>query len=430
MPIIRATPARPGSFGIVDLERESFSPSDDEWNVTRDIDGAWILAEQSFEGEAFNFEFSHDPSVNMDQVLFLELPDLPEGWGFKTDNYIVNETKGSITFKMSPSSNIKTATLTIKNHEQNKFAFYSGSLQIPIPSDGTVVNSELEVSGVSEEVADVNVKLNIQQKYNNTKTDAYLVAPDGTKVKLFENLSGQKKNLTLDDESYFSLPNKPALLDVSGSYRPEGELWQFDSIDPNGTWSLEVTDETGQNLLPGLLKSWSLDFNIRSNDIQPITQQPQIYSTSAAPEISQANPLTYNAAEIPLEIPELDTVNSELLVSNFEGSLNDVNVELDITHTYNSDLDVFLLSPVGTKVELFTDVGSNQDNFTNTVLDDEANQLISSGAAPFSGSFIPEGQLSDFDGQDPNGNWSLEITDQVGQNVTAGTLNSWSLILS
>jgi subtilisin-like proprotein convertase family protein len=44
--------------------------------------------------------------------------------------------------------------------------------------------------------------------------------------------------------------------------------------------------------------------------------------------------------------------------------VRDVNVTLDITHSWNEDLDVFLIAPNGTRVELFTDVGDGVANFT------------------------------------------------------------------
>ena len=44
---------------------------------------------------------------------------------------------------------------------------------------------------------------------------------------------------------------------------------------------------------------------------------------------------------------------------------------------------------------------------------DDADALITNGTAPFSGSFQPEGSLSDFDGQNIQGLWTLEVTDDV-----------------
>lgn len=128
-----------------------------------------------------------------------------------------------------------------------------------------------------------------------------------------------------------------------------------------------------------------------------------------------------------LSIPDLSTIKSNLAVSGLSGSIADVNVTLNISHNWDSDLDVFLISPTGTRVELFTDVGGSGSNFTNTTLDDEAATSITVGTAPFTGTFKPERLLSAFDTQNPNGTWKLEVTDD--ENLLTGTLNNWSLQL-
>jgi hypothetical protein len=108
--------------------------------------------------------------------------------------------------------------------------------------------------------------------------------------------------------------------------------------------------------------------------------------------------------------------------------LNDVNVgPLDIAHTWDADLDAFLVSPEGTRAELFTSVGGGGDNFTGTELDDECASSIAAGAAPFGGCYQPEGLLSAVDGQNSAGVWTLEITDDVPGDP--GTLQSWQLEL-
>ena len=131
--------------------------------------------------------------------------------------------------------------------------------------------------------------------------------------------------------------------------------------------------------------------------------------------------------------PAITTV-SQLEVSDVPGLITDVNVELSIDHTFDGDLEVFLISEAGTRVELFTNVGSAQNNFTNTVLDDEADFPITSGSAPFTNSFRPEGSLAVYDGDDPNGTWTLEITDttlHIGPFVVdEGALTEWQLIFS
>ena len=69
-------------------------------------------------------------------------------------------------------------------------------------------------------------------------------------------------------------------------------------------------------------------------------------------------------------------------------SIADVNVQIYITHTYNSDLDVYLIAPDGTRIELFTDVGGRSDGFAGTVLDDEAETPINEGTACSKGSSL------------------------------------------
>ena len=107
--------------------------------------------------------------------------------------------------------------------------------------------------------------------------------------------------------------------------------------------------------------------------------------------------------------------------------MRDVNVTLNITHTWDSDLDVYLIGPSGRSVELFTDVGSSGDGFLDTTLDDEAAGPITFGVPPFTGRYQPEGFLGDFDGEPASGTWTLSVYDDAGGDQ--GTLNSWSLTL-
>ncbi|HXG12711.1 MAG TPA: proprotein convertase P-domain-containing protein [Gemmataceae bacterium] len=136
--------------------------------------------------------------------------------------------------------------------------------------------------------------------------------------------------------------------------------------------------------------------------------------------------MTYASTDVPRPILDEATVTSTLTVA--DGFLiGDVNVTLNIRHTFDSDLEVFLIGPDGTRVELFTAVGGFGENFTNTTLDDEAATAISTEAAPFTGIFRPEGRLSDFDGRGVQGVWTLEITDSAAGDV--GVLTGWSLTL-
>lgn len=123
-------------------------------------------------------------------------------------------------------------------------------------------------------------------------------------------------------------------------------------------------------------------------------------------------------------INDFVTLNSTL--SGFSsGTITDVNVTLNITHTWDSDLDISLRSPSGTTVLLTSDNGGSGDNYTNTVFDDSGGTAITAGSAPFTGTFSPEGSLSGFNGEDPSGTWTLEVFDDAGGDT--GTLNSFSI---
>lgn len=130
----------------------------------------------------------------------------------------------------------------------------------------------------------------------------------------------------------------------------------------------------------------------------------------------------------PVNIFDNAVVTSTIVVAGRSGVITDVDVRVNITHTWNSDLDVFLIAPDGTRVELFTDVGGGSQNFLDTILDDDADTPIAAGAGPFTGSFQPEGLLATLNGADSNGIWILEIGDDFAGDI--GTLNEWELILS
>jgi subtilisin-like proprotein convertase family protein len=148
--------------------------------------------------------------------------------------------------------------------------------------------------------------------------------------------------------------------------------------------------------------------------------------TASASAVNQDNDFvaTYSS-NVVKNIPDPGTVTSTIVIADSRTIL-DVNVQVNITHGRAEDLDVFLITPTGIRIELFTDVGGNGKNFNNTILDDEAAMSITAGAAPFAATYRPEGLLSLADGQNMLGTWTLEITDDK-KGAQKGKLNSWSL---
>ncbi|NBT63591.1 MAG: hypothetical protein EBT02_17700, partial [Planctomycetia bacterium] len=115
------------------------------------------------------------------------------------------------------------------------------------------------------------------------------------------------------------------------------------------------------------------------------------------------------------------TINQDITIS-------DLNVAINVTHTYDSDLIISLKSPTGVVSTLSYRRGGSSDNFLSTIFDDEATKAISSGVAPFTGSFKPETLLSAFDGLNARGVWTLTVEDKATYDT--GKLNSWALSLA
>jgi subtilisin-like proprotein convertase family protein len=140
---------------------------------------------------------------------------------------------------------------------------------------------------------------------------------------------------------------------------------------------------------------------------------------------------SYQSADTPLDIaPMNSTVVSTINVPE-SLTLSDVRVNpINITHSWVDDLDAYLWSPNGTKVELFTNVGNppGGDDFVGTVLDDAAEVSMSNGVAPFRGPHRPEEPLAKFAGEGSAGEWRLEVTD-TARPAEFGTLGSWALEL-
>lgn len=294
-----------------------------------------------------------------------------------------------------------------------------------IPDNSTGF-SELIV-GDTGEIADLNVRVKITHDYD-ANLDIFLIAPDGTRVELFTDvgrIEADFDDTILDDEAAQSITEGSA--PFRGSYRPEGRLADLIGKDIGGLWTLETSDDWPG--FAGTLESWCLIVTLQPKEPLP---PPIIAGISDVPS-GMFNGVSWDAvgeateyeSTISGEIPLQGTSTHTLMVDDF-GMIGDMNVQVNISHEWDSELDVYLIAPDGTRIQLFTDVGDSGDDFTDTILDDQAPTSITQGTAPFTGRYRPEGALDDLIGKDINGEWTLEITDDSWH--AAGMLNSWSLI--
>ena len=133
-----------------------------------------------------------------------------------------------------------------------------------------------------------------------------------------------------------------------------------------------------------------------------------------------------------LSIPDNGCGSNELTQTfTYSGTttIDDINVFVSIEHTFRSDLNISIESPTGTIVQLFD--GSNSGGEDNLeVIFDDAGSGITSSAHTVDGT-ADETVTSDvdllsiFNGEDPDGVWTITICDDAGADV--GSLVDWSL---
>jgi len=119
------------------------------------------------------------------------------------------------------------------------------------------------------------------------------------------------------------------------------------------------------------------------------------------------------------------TVNSIINVTQ-TGLVSDVNLSIDLTHTYVGELTATLISPAGTQVILLNSVCESANNIDAT-FDDSGAEVVCSNNPAISGTVIPTQALAAFNGENANGNWTLRIKDNASGD--GGSLAGWSLNL-
>ena len=104
-------------------------------------------------------------------------------------------------------------------------------------------------------------------------------------------------------------------------------------------------------------------------------------------------------------------------------TIQDLHVSVDISHGFVADLLVDLTSPAGTSLRLHDGLGGDLDDL-RVIFSDGG---IANGSVPYDfGCYMQpsNGPLSVFSGQNSQGTWILNVTDDFPTN-SDGVLNSW-----
>ncbi len=212
-------------------------------------------------------------------------------------------------------------------------------------------------------------------------------------------------------------------------------------VQPTASYGVMLTNTAATNQVPLRISTaptfpcgTPIDFTLTINSDQalsPVTFRFRI--TSGVPAI----PLRYDNFSV-IPIPDVGQIDSPIVISNFPSAVTKAVVSLFITHQYDADLRLELIGPDGTTTTLSANNGGSGQNYglglsdaARTTFDDDASLAITTGFAPFVGTFRPQQPLAFFIGKagtNVNGTWKLRVIDQYLYGV--GTLQCWSLFLT
>jgi subtilisin-like proprotein convertase family protein len=145
--------------------------------------------------------------------------------------------------------------------------------------------------------------------------------------------------------------------------------------------------------------------------------------------------LIYSGAPIPIPDATPAGVNIPLNLSDTQGSITALAFQFDagtscngvannlnaaVIHPYVADLSFKLTSPSGTSVVFWHKRGGKRDNICGVLITDDGlsplpGSITDVDGAPVSGTYQsePTGLLSSFVGENPNGTWTLNVSDTV-----------------
>lgn len=298
---------------------------------------------------------------------------------------------------------------------------FTESPNFVIPNVTTSLQT-MTVSGLDPVITDV--KLYIDLPHDTPQDmDIFLRSPTGTEIRITNDNGGNSDNIyagTLFDGhatmpvTHLSVPDG-----VLPLLCPQGSFDNFLGEDPNGIWTIVLRDDASAlQSGVGTLVRWDLIFATVSTPVVP--SAPIVVAGTSGVVVDHFNPQGVNPVTFTAQ------------VTGIAPYLWDVDLTTAITHTFNADLEMLLTSPAGTTVTITTDNGSAFDDvFAGTRWDDSVDDAVTDHVytnlvtVP---ELSPEGRLAAFRGEDPNGTWTLTITDDNVGNV--GVLQSWSLELA
>ncbi len=269
---------------------------------------------------------------------------------------------------------------------------------INVPDTGTVSN-------VSVFIRDATTQLGFD---NNAMI---LTSPSGTNRYLFElsvyQISGTSLYLTrFIDSAPVSITD--GIPPYAGSFRPGESFSAFIGEEMAGEWTLAVYNDRSGPGNAGAVTDWSLIIND-----DPPPPDPAVYREYHGDFISWTG---------------VATKTSIISIGN-QGQVEDLNVKMNVTCSASLDpVGMYLISPLGSIVDLFNKTDLEGTTMYLTTFDDSASRSIKNGITPYIGLHRPVASLALINDESVTGDWTLVAFNDDAAND--GTVSDWSLILA
>ena len=243
---------------------------------------------------------------------------------------------------------------------------------------------------------EVTIDLNV---YDTNFSEVVLVSPPN-------GFLGVSKTTTLEWEEQFiatsyeiEIATEAAFTNVIESAEVFSNSYAPTSLNNDTAyfWRIKPENSCAEGIYSAPFSFTTIEFNCTSN---------------AAPGLPQ----TISATGTPTVISKITFLE--------DIPLADINVSLELDHSFLRDITATLTSPSGTIVTLFKNVCESLDNI-DAVFDDDAPLLVCSGNPAISGSVRPSGSLASFNGKSIKGEWILTISDNTFND--GGSLKAFSL---
>lgn len=287
-----------------------------------------------------------------------------------------------------------------------------------IPDNNTLTRN-INVTGLGPAIWDVNVTTMITHP-DLDEIDMTLQSPGGTIVVLTKDKMKSPTTLWDDQAGEVNPPGPLGQTPADTTYVPDGALAAFVGENPNGVWTLRVTDDEAAET--GQLNGWEID--ITTVDA-PFASRDNTADTGVLNASIPANLGVASALAAP---PRATFVCGVELVTNLDtlsGASGTIGSE---------GLEVYLTSPAGTEVTISAGHSFRiaQDDGVTTWSDDATQQVVNppNPSQPSNPNFpmgplVPEEAMGAFNGEDPTGEWVLTIVNNTAS--ATRILKQWSL---